>query len=215
MAIDSDAALGQVQQYAADHPSSTLSRYAKTSAEFSSVGGAVGSVVPGVGTAIGALGGAAAGAIYEGAQDLIAALKGPKKVRESAREAETAFYTYDALGAEKLTGLPYIDWWKLYVEAGRPPLEVIQAGQRAQRAAAKLAKRAGQPPPPPPPPPRTRARARASTASRLEAPPRDLEVLIATPSGLASTGHFGPGRTQGFRISLNDGSVVSGRWSAT
>lgn len=163
MADESEAALELVGEYAKAEGKKTagdhLKRYAATSGKFAAVGGAVGSVFPGVGTALGGLVGAGAGVLWEGGSDLIDALTedGPKRVNESPEKAEKAFYAYQALGGERATLMPYEQWWKLYVAAGRPPLEVLQATQEAERAAAKELKRRGKPVPAPPPPPPPRA----------------------------------------------------------
>ena len=158
---ESEAALGVVQDYAKsaanDEFGDDLARYAKTSAEFSAIGGALGSVVPGVGTALGGLVGAGAGILYEGGGDLIDALfpDGPKRVKESPEKAERAFAAYQALGGERGTKMAYPQWWKVYVAAGRPSSDVLLAARKAESAARKLAKGAGVAPPPPPPPRRT------------------------------------------------------------
>lgn len=165
-AAESEAALALVSDYAkkraAEEPEAAdhLARYAATSAQFASIGGAVGTAIPipGVGTAMGALVGAGAGILYEGGKDLIDAVfeDGPKRVNEAPEKAERAFHAYQALGGEKGTKMPYEQWWKTYVAAGRPSLEVLKATRAAERAARKAAKGAGVAPPPPPPPKRSR-----------------------------------------------------------
>lgn len=163
MAVDTEAALAAVGDYAAkqeqagaaDH----LKRYAQTSAEFAALGGTVGSVFPGVGTAIGALVGSGAGVVWEAAGDIAKWLDsddGPKHVKERPDDAERAHYAYQALGGEKALG-EYGQWWRLYVQAGRPPIEVLKAAQLAEREAKKAAKGKAPPPPAPPPPKATRA----------------------------------------------------------
>lgn len=226
MADTSEQDLAAVQDYAAEQEAnglgSDVERYAKRSAQFAALGGAIGSVVPGVGTAIGGLVGAAGGVVYEGVSDIIDLLDdGPKHVKESAADAEKSFYVYQAMGGEKGTGLSHRDWWKLYVEAGRPSLELLKQAKNAERAAKRAANKAGVPPPPPPPPPKKKAasqpKAQGSVALAPGAgPSKDIQALVAVPLGRVSVGQFvkDPSGQQGFLLDLNTGLMTSGKFAA-
>jgi hypothetical protein len=193
-----------------------LKRYAKTSGEFAAVGGALGSVFPGVGTALGALVGGGAGVLVEAGGDLYDAVfgDGPKHVKESPEKAERAFHTYSALGGEAALG-PYLDWWKLYVAAGRPSLQLLEESRLAEKEARKLAREGKVPPPPPPPPPRRNGDGGAF-AALMTTRAAGLRGTLVQASGMVQRGVFreSPNGVQGFLVVDGTRDVVSSRWSS-
>lgn len=206
---DSQAALDMVADYAAEQaakdPSTAdrLKRYAATSAQFASVGGALGTAIPipGVGTAMGALVGAGAGILYEGGKDIIDAVfpDDPKTVKESPEKAERAAYAYQELGGERGTKMPYPQWWKTYVAAGRPSIDVLLAARRAQDAAERVARNAGVPPPPPPPSPRVNA-AGGSRVGAAAVAPSGAIVESGFGGGLAALAVAAPVAVLGYLV---------------